>query len=138
MILSKLQEPTFNSVYCWQEVCTYRVCRLVRFSNAFSSKNSKLVQLMIFLQENHNKMINPLYTGRLFQCYMLDKSICHFRGAWSILSLLFYFSWKILLANTVDPDQRPHYLASDLGLHCLSRTLLWVSQNDLKKVGTSP
>ena len=25
--------------------------------------------------------INPLYTGGLFHCYMLDKSICHFKGA---------------------------------------------------------
>ena len=28
----------------------------------------------------------PLYTGRLFHLYMLDESICHFRG---ILSFLF-------------------------------------------------
>ena len=26
--------------------------------------------------------------------YMLDKSICHFRGVGSILSLLFFFRWK--------------------------------------------
>ena len=26
---------------------------------------------------------------------------------------------KILLANTVDPDQTPHIVASDLGQHCL-------------------
>ena len=25
----------------------------------------------------------------------------------------------ILLANTIDPDQTPHNMASDLGLHCL-------------------
>ena len=25
------------------------------------------------------------------------------------------------MANTVDPDQTPHYVASDLGLHCLSK-----------------
>ena len=24
-----------------------------------------------------------------------------------------------MLANNVDPDQTPHYVASDLGLHCL-------------------
>ena len=35
---------------------------------------------------------------------------------------------KILLANTVDPDQMPHYVASDLGLHCLPMTLLRVSR----------
>ena len=33
--------------------------------------------------------ICPLYTGRLFHCYILDKSICHFKGVRSILSLLF-------------------------------------------------
>ena len=27
-----------------------------------------------------------------------------------------------MLANNVDPDQMPHYVASDLGLHCLAMT----------------
>ena len=27
-----------------------------------------------------------------------------------------------MLANTVDPNQMPHYVASDLGLHCLPIT----------------
>ena len=31
-----------------------------------------------------------------------------------------------MLANSVVPDQMPHYVASDLGLHCLSMTLLQV------------
>ena len=43
---------------------------------------------------------------------MLDESICHFWGVRSILSL-FYFSWKILLANSVGPDQTSHYVISD-------------------------
>ena len=34
---------------------------------------------------------NPLYTGRLSHCYMLNKSICHARGVQSILSILFDF-----------------------------------------------
>ena len=55
---------------------------------------------------------------------MLDKSICHFSCVRSVLSLLFYLKWKILLANIVDPD----YVASDLGLHCLPMTLLWISR----------
>ena len=58
---------------------------------------------------------------------MLDESICHFRGVRSILSPLFYFLIKIMLANNVDPDQIPYYVASDLGLHCLPMTLLHVS-----------
>ena len=32
-------------------------------------------------------ILNPLSTGRLFHCYMLDESICHFRGVGSILSV---------------------------------------------------
>ena len=30
------------------------------------------------------------------------------------------------MANNVDPDQVPHYVASDPGLHCLPMTLLQV------------
>ena len=33
-----------------------------------------------------------------------------------------------LFANSEDPDQTPHSVASDLGLHCLPITLLGVSQ----------
>ena len=33
-----------------------------------------------------------------------------------------------LFANSGDPDQMPHFAASDLGLHCLPITLLWVSR----------
>ena len=33
-----------------------------------------------------------------------------------------------MLANTVDPDQTPNYVVSDLGLHCLSMTLYAVSR----------
>ena len=53
---------------------------------------------------------------------MLDDPICRFRDVGSILSLLFYFLWKILLANNVDPDQTPRYVASDQGLYCLLMT----------------
>ena len=60
-------------------------------------------------------------------CYMLDESICHFRVVGSVVWLLFYFLRKVLLANNVDPDQTPHYVAFDLGLHSLPRTLLRVS-----------
>ena len=33
----------------------------------------------------------------------------------------------LLFANSGDSDQMPHCAASDLGLHCLPITLLWVS-----------
>ena len=59
---------------------------------------------------------------------MLDNSSYHFKSVGSILSLLFYFLWKLLLANTVDPDQTPHDVASDLGSHYLPIIVLWVSR----------
>ena len=34
---------------------------------------------------------NPLYTGGLFHCYMLNESTCHFRGVRSNLLLFYYF-----------------------------------------------
>ena len=36
-------------------------------------------------------VINPLYSYRLFHCYILDESICHIKGVRSILWLFFYF-----------------------------------------------
>ena len=63
-----------------------------------------------------------------FLPYMLDETICHFKGVRTILLLLFYFWWKILLANNVDPDQMPRYVASDLVLQCLAMTFSQVSK----------
>ena len=37
-------------------------------------------------------------------------------------------TFTYLLENNADPDQMPHDVASDLGLHCLPMTLLWVSR----------
>ena len=62
--------------------------------------------------------INPLYTGGLFHRYMLDESICHFRGVGSILSMFLF-----LIENTVSKLCRPWSDASELGLHCLPMTL---------------
>ena len=64
----------------------------------------------------------PLNTGGLFHSIMLDESICHFRGVGFILSLLFHFLKKTLLANIEYPDQTPHDAASDLGPHRLLMT----------------
>ena len=73
--------------------------------------------------------LNPLFAGELFHCYMLEESTCHFRDVGSILLLLVFSVWlKILLANNVGPDQMPHDVASDLGLHCLPVTILRISR----------
>ena len=40
---------------------------------------------------NPVKLVNPLYTGGLFHCYILDEPVCYVRGVRSILVLSFYF-----------------------------------------------
>ena len=71
----------------------------------------------------------------LTHCILVDSStdICWMSPfvilrCWIYFVAVFYFWWKILFANNVDPDQMPHYVASDLGLHCLPVTLLRVSR----------
>ena len=44
------------------------------------------------------------------------------------MSGLFCRFYSIFDVNNVDPDQTPHHVASDLGLHCLPVTLLRVSR----------
>ena len=45
------------------------------------------------------------------------------------VSFYFYYVYRNfkLNANSVDSDLMPHYVASDLGLHCLPVTLFGVS-----------
>ena len=45
---------------------------------------------------------------------------CHFYSIFNRKSCL--------IANNADPDWTPHYVASDLGLHCLPMTLSQVSR----------
>ena len=47
------------------------------------------------------------------------------------MSSFYYYCFielPLVNANSVDPDQTQHYVASDLGLHCLQVTLLCVSR----------
>ena len=66
----------------------------------------------------------------LIHCILVDSStvIC-WMSSFVILGCQVYFEtsilflMKILLANIVDPDQMPHFMVSDVGLHCLPMTL---------------
>ena len=93
----------------WHEKSGHHVPPNKSHIDSVQSLNEKRVKLLF----------NPLYTVVIFHCYMLDESICHFRNRGSILSpSFFFFFMKILLANNVDPDQKPEYVAPCLGLHC--------------------
>ena len=41
------------------------------------------------------------------------------------LLFLCFIEIPVINANSVDPDQMPHSMASDLGLHCLPMSLFW-------------
>ena len=86
----------------------------VYFSYECSPKDSRRLHSRHFLALSFQ--LNPLLTGRLFSGYMLDTCICHFRGIGYILSFLFLMENPV--RNHVDPDQMPHYVASNKGLHC--------------------
>ena len=59
---------------------------------------------------------------------MLDESICHLRSVGSYFVAFSLILMENPVANTVDPDQMPHHVASDLGLYCLPMILVWVSR----------
>ena len=66
------------------------------------------------------KSVNPLKSGGLFHPYILEESICYLRGIRCNFLGLFGSRQKLLLANSGDPDQMQHNVASDLGLHCFA------------------
>ena len=45
-------------------------------------------------------------------------------GYFLLLLLSFYIGIPVFNANSVDPDQRPRFTASDLGLHCFPVSIL--------------
>ena len=65
--------------------------------------------------------INPYLPSGLFHPCQLDKSISKFRAVWCTFSI-FILNRISLQANSVDPDQTPHSVAFDQGLHCLPRS----------------
>ena len=54
-----------------------------------------------------------------FSTHILKESICYLRGIRCNFIVLFGSRQKLLLTNSEDSDQTPHYAASDLGMHCL-------------------
>ena len=78
-----IQAHTFLSFFCSSFIC-YMDCHGPKFALVRRDNSGQTVQMQ---RLSCHCLFNPLYTGELFHCYMLDKSICHFRGVGSILSL---------------------------------------------------
>ena len=70
--------------------------------------------------------INPFMSNGFFYLQSSDQSISSIRGVWLVLSLLIpcFIEIPAFNANSVDPDQTPHFATSDLGLKCLPMSLL--------------
>ena len=54
----------------------------------------------------------------------LDRSISNLRGVGSVFIITMFYRY-VFKVNSVDPDQTPLSVACDLGLYCLSKSLLW-------------
>ena len=67
---------------------------------------------------------NPYISNGLFFQNSLEKSISSRRVSGQFLSIPCFLEISVFNANIVDPDQTPHCVASDLGLHCLLMFLL--------------
>ena len=111
---------------------------------SFRRSNSVIFMFASPLNEGHNytrtefammpiKSFNPLFTGRSFHCYMLDKSISQYTDIGSILLLLFFFFMENPVSKQCSSDQTPHDVASDRGLQCLPMTLLCFSRYERVK-----
>ena len=61
----------------------------------------------------------------LFYFNSLDRSISNIRGVWLVLLLSCFVDISEHNANSVNHDQMPHSVVSDLGLHCLPMFFLW-------------
>ena len=49
----------------------------------------------------------------------LDRSISTSRGIFLVFIIMLFRDISVFHADIVDPDQMPHSVASDMGLHCL-------------------
>ena len=74
-------------------------------------------------------ILTPLYAQmdsslfNMFNTMNLRLSIVSIEGSQVIISKYFFLPLKIVfvLANGVDPDEMPHYVAFHLGFHCLPK-----------------
>ena len=97
------------------------------YKKIFSTKKTHVNSL----NSNSRKYKHRRAKCKLTHCVLVDSStvIC-WTSPLSFKRFQIYFValilslMEILLANNVAPDQTPHYVASDLGLHCLPVTLL--------------
>ena len=105
-----------------------------RYNMYYNEYHNICFVLFFFVQKN-KKIINIFW---LTHCRLSElPHTIYWRSSISILGTSGYVILKFqmvelhVFANSGDPDQTPHSVASDLGLHCLSTALLRVSRLQL-------
>ena len=70
---------------------------------ALRSPAKRSLDFYCLLMVLNTSVLNPLHTGRLLHCYMLDESICHCRGC----GVYFVAFILFLMGNPVSKQFRP-------------------------------
>ena len=83
----------------------------------------------LILQSICFSFVKPIMPSGFFHLNPLGWSISSKRGVWLVFILLPCFT-KILvcIANSVNPEQMPHAVASDQGLHCFPMSFFYEVQ----------
>ena len=72
--------------------------------------------------------------GGLFYINSLDQFSSNIRSVWLVFIVTMFYSNSWFSANSVDPDQTPCSVASNLGLDCLPMPLLWDTRHKWVKI----
>ena len=78
--------------------------------------------------------LNPFMPSGILYLNPLDRSISYIKGIWLVFIIIIFVEISEFNANSVDPDQTPRSVASDLGLHYLLMSLLLDARLKLVKV----
>ena len=88
---------------------------------------------LIYILRFISSYINPIMKSGLFYHDRLDWSIFIRRGLISYYCSMFDIN-SYIQCKQCRPDQTPQNAASDLGLHCLSVSLLWGARHKCIKL----
>ena len=70
-------------------------------------------------------LLKPYMPSELFYLKSLDMPISNRKGVWLVFIITMLYKKYVFNTNSAYPDQTQRSVAFDLGLHCLSMSLLW-------------
>ena len=134
---------TFGKFYNFDYRRSHSFCQLLPGFRVswLEVRRHALAELRLKQTRKHIKIVNWVY-WTIFTSEIepvtkagvsdpLTSGHCHLL---KVLLLPCFIGISEINANRVDPDQTPRSVASDLGLHCLSVSLLWETRHKWVKV----